>query len=79
MQRSGRWPKGHCNMIPTPNAITTAIITVKVMIVAITMKMDMCAGTTTVKVSTAAIRKATRAATAITESKQEICSVFELK
>ena len=56
-------------MIPTPNAITTAIITVKVMIVAITMERGMCADTTTVKVSTAATRKAMKAADAITASK----------
>ena len=66
-------------MIPTQNVIATAIITVKDMSVAITMERAMCADTTTVKVSTAAIRKATRAAAAITESKQEICIVFELK
>ena len=66
-------------MIPTQNVITTAIITRKDMSVGITMARGMNADTTTVKVSTAAIRKAMKAADVITESKQEICSVFELK
>ena len=66
-------------MIPTPNAITTAIITVKVMIVVITMEKAMCADTSTVKGMRAATRKAMKAADAITESKQEICIVLEPK
>lgn len=66
-------------MIPTPNAITTAIITVKVMIVAITMERGMCADTTTVKASIVGIRKVMRAAAVITASKQKNNIVVEPK
>lgn len=48
-----------------------AIITVKVMIVVITMARGMNADTTTVKVSIVGIRKVMRAAAVITASKQK--------
>lgn len=53
-------------MIPTPDAITTAI-TVKAMNAGIITKAVMSAGTTTAKASTAVI----------TERKQEICNALE--
>ena len=66
-------------MIPTQNVITPDTITVKDMSVGITMARGMNADTTTVKVSTAAIRKATRAAAVITASKQKNNIVLEPK
>ncbi len=75
-------------MTRTPNVITTAIITVKVMNVGITtekamtadsiMARDTSVGIITEKISIAVTRRVTRDAAAITGSKQEICSTVEL-
>ncbi len=55
-------------MIPMQNATTTAIITEKVTIAVIMVK-GMSAGTIMERASTAATRRAMRAAAVITESK----------